>query len=88
MYAALRELRHDVRQMEHFVAASATPAEVSVKGAAEADLCIVIVAWRYGSVPKVHRGKPNDESFTFMLSAGGRPRLYVSRRDCAAREGR
>ena len=66
VYDALRELRHDVRQMEHFVAASATPAEVSVKGAAEADLCIFIVAWRYGSVPKMHRGQPNDESFTAL----------------------
>jgi len=65
-YAALRELRHDVRQMEHFTAASATPAEVSVKGAAEAQVCVVLVAWRYGSVPKMHAGRPNEESFTVL----------------------
>jgi|SRR5215813_15409483 len=74
VYAALRELRHDVRQMEHFTAASATPAEVSVKGAAEADLCVVIVAWRYGSVPKIYGGKPSNESFTVLEYRAARER--------------
>ena len=49
---ALRRMGHDVIGMEQHVAEGMTPLARSVKDVASADAYVVIVGWRYGSVPE------------------------------------
>ena len=48
----LRQLGHDVVQMEDYVAETSMPLEVVLSHVADCDVIVSIVAWRYGYVPK------------------------------------
>lgn len=64
MEAALRRMGHDVIGMEHYVAEGGTPLERCLADVRSADIYIVIVAWRYGYVPKDEVLNPLSRSIT------------------------
>jgi subtilisin family serine protease len=66
VYDALRELRHDVRQMEHYTASEERPLRECLDDVVEADLYVGIVAWRYGYIPKDDELNPGRESITAL----------------------
>src|ERR1019366_9404963 len=50
-YHALRQLGHDVKAMEDYVAADERPVQQCLRDVADCDLYVGILAWRYGYVP-------------------------------------
>ena len=61
---ALRRMGHDVIGMEQYVAEGMTPLARSVKDVASADAYVVIVGWRYGSIPEDPANNPRRLSIT------------------------
>jgi Domain of unknown function (DUF4062) len=61
---ALRRMGHDVIGMEQYVAEEMTPLARSIKDVAAADAYLVIVGWRYGSVPDDQALNPKKRSIT------------------------
>lgn len=51
VYHALRQLGHDVKAMEDYVATDERPVGRCLQDVAECDLYIGILAWRYGYIP-------------------------------------
>jgi subtilisin family serine protease len=66
VYDALRELRHDVRQMEHYTASQERPLRECLADVVKADLYVGIFGWRYGYVPKDDELNPKRESITAL----------------------
>ncbi len=61
---ALRRMGHDVIGMEHYVAEGSTPLDRCLADVRSADVYIVIVAWRYGYVPRDESANPQSRSIT------------------------
>lgn len=77
---ALSQAGHGVIAMEHFPASASSPSAYCRSRVAEADLVVVLVAWRYGLIP------PNDDrSMTEMefdtAESEGKPILAFLARD-------
>ena len=49
----LRQMGHDVIGMEEYVAEGTRPLDRCLADAAGADICVIIVAWRYGYTPTI-----------------------------------
>ena len=81
----LRKLGHDVRGMEAYVAESSRPVDVCEGDARSCDVCVLLLAWRYGYVPTSQNrvpalsiteleyeaaiGSRNTEVLPFMVNA-------------------
>jgi hypothetical protein len=61
---ALHRMGHDVIGMEHYVAEGTTPLERCVADVRSSDIYIVIVAWRYGYIPRGECVNPQGRSIT------------------------
>lgn len=61
---ALRRMGHDVIGMEHYVAEGTTPLKRCLDDVRSSDIYIVIVAWRYGYVPRGEGVNPQGRSIT------------------------
>lgn len=62
VYRALRQLGHDVRAMEDYVASDVRPLDKCLRDVSAADLYLGIFAWRYGFVPD--KDNPQRHSIT------------------------
>ncbi len=63
IYKALRQMKHDARAMEDYVATGKyPPLDKCLADVAESDLYIGIFAWRYGYIPD--EGNPQQKSIT------------------------
>jgi subtilisin family serine protease len=66
VYDALRELRHDVRQMEHYTASEERPLRECLADVIKNDVYVGVFAWRYGHVPKDDELNPKREAITAL----------------------
>jgi hypothetical protein len=80
----LRQMGHDVIGMEEYVAEGMKPLQRCVADAGGADVCICIVAWRYGYVPSVPAATPpatpvalSITESEFRAAEGKRPLVFV-----------
>lgn len=77
VYDVLRQLRHDVRAMEHYVAKDERPVDACLADVAACDVYVGIFALRYGFVPP--HDNPEQLSITELeyrkAAELGRPRL-------------
>src|SRR5258708_24130510 len=60
----LRRMGHDVIGMEQYVAEGSKPVERCKKDVRAADVYVIIVAWRFGSVPGRTASPPDGRSIT------------------------
>jgi subtilisin family serine protease len=66
VYQVLRELRHDVLEMEHYTAADERPLKKCLADVGASDLYVGIFAWRYGFVPDDKERNSREESITAL----------------------
>jgi hypothetical protein len=52
VYQALRTLRHDVIAMEEYVATDEHPLDKCLQDVREADIYVILLAGRYGYIPR------------------------------------
>src|SRR4051812_15049945 len=64
VYLTLRQLGHDARAMEDYVATDERPRERCEADVRESELYVGIVAWRYGYVPEANN--PEELSITYL----------------------
>lgn len=62
VYRALRQLGHDVRAMENYVASDKRPLQKCLDDVGRCDIYVGIFAWRYGFIPE--EDNPNQKSIT------------------------
>ena len=62
VYHTLRQMRHDPRAMEDYLATDERPLDMCLKDVENCDLYVGILAWRYGYVPKLDN--PDSKSIT------------------------
>lgn len=62
VYRALRQMKHDPRAMEDYLATDQRPLDRCLMDVEACDLYVGILAWRYGYVPK--RDNPDGKSIT------------------------
>ncbi|RNJ42391.1 hypothetical protein B5V01_08165 [Mesorhizobium erdmanii] len=85
----LRQMGHDVISMEEYVAEGTRPLDRCLADAAGADVCVSIIAWRYGYVPAEtstgsaiwpQGAKPGTTSITeceFLAAVPKRPLVFL-----------
>ena len=62
VYHTLRQMQHDPRAMEDYLAADQRPLDRCLEDVESCDLYVGILAWRYGYVPE--NGNPDGKSIT------------------------
>ena len=67
VYRVLRQLRHDVRAMEDYVAVDERPVDECLADVATCDVYVGIFAWRYGYIPPAEQN-PQGLSITELVA--------------------